>query len=89
MSAQDALEKSVRDLQARLREHERLIECLREDSGGSTVFACLSLECRHAALLRETLVEVIDVLEDSRRAFRSPRLEALRKKLIRVLAEAA
>lgn len=89
MSAREALEKSVRDLQARLREHERLIECLQEGSGGSAVIACLSFDCRHAALLRETLVEAIDVLEDSRRTFKSPRLEALRKKLIRVLAEAA
>jgi len=37
--------------------------------------------------MRETLLEVIEVLEDSRKAFKSPRLEALRKKLIRILAE--
>lgn len=88
MSAREALAKSVRDIQARLKEHEQLLECLREGSGGS-VSDCLSFDCRHAALLRETLVEAIDVLEDSRRAFKSPRLEALRKKLIRALAESA
>jgi hypothetical protein len=88
MSAQEALAKSVRDIQERLREHERLLECLSQKDGGSLP-CCLSFDCRHAVLLRETLVEAIDVLEDSRRAFKSPRLEALRKKLIRVLAEAA
>jgi len=87
MSAQEALRKSVRDIQVRLNEHERLLECLREGSGDGAVSACLSFECRHAALLRDTLVETIEILEDSRKAFKSPRLEALRKKLIRLLAE--
>ncbi|OPY93039.1 MAG: hypothetical protein A4E73_00528 [Syntrophaceae bacterium PtaU1.Bin231] len=88
MSAHEALGKSVRDIQARLREHERLLECLREGRGGS-LSSCLSFDCRHAALLRETLVEAIEVLEESRKSFKSPRLEALRKKLVRVLVEAA
>jgi hypothetical protein len=86
MSAQEALGKSVRDIQERLREHERLLECLREGHGGS-LSSCLSFDCRHAVLLRETLLEAIEALEDSRKAFKSARLEALRKKLIRVLAE--
>lgn len=88
MSAKEALGKSVRDIQARLREHERLLECLRDGCGGS-VSSCLSFDCRHATVLRETLVETIEVLDDSRRAFKSPRLETLRKKLIRLLAECA
>lgn len=88
MSAQEALAKSVREIQERLREHERLLECLGQKDGASLP-CCLSFDCRHAALLRETLVEAIEALEDSRRAFKSPRLEALRRKLIRVLAESA
>lgn len=86
MKAREALSKSIRDIQMRLKEHERLLECLQERDE-EAVAACLSLDGRHSILMRETLVEVIEVLEDSRKAFKSPRLEALRKKLIRVLAE--
>ncbi len=86
MKAQEALSKSIRDIRMRLEEHERLLGCLQEKDE-EAVAACLSLDCRHSILMRETFVEVIEVLEDSRKAFKSPRLEALRKKLIRVLAE--
>ena len=86
MNAQEALSKSIRDIQMQIKEHERLLECLRERDK-EAVAACLSLDCRHSILMRETLMEVIEVLDDSRKAFKSPRLEALRKKLIRVLAE--
>ena len=86
MNAQEALSNSIRNIEMRLKEHERLLECLREGDEG-TVTACLSLDCRHSIVMRETLLEVIEVLEDSRKAFKSPQLEALRKKLIRILAE--
>ncbi len=86
MNAQEALSNSIRNIEMRLKEHERLLERLREGDVG-TVAACLSLDCRHSIVMRETLLEVIEVLEDSRKAFKSPQLEALRKKLIRILAE--
>lgn len=37
--------------------------------------------------MKEALLEAIHVLEESRKAFKSKRLEALRKKLIQVLSE--
>ena len=37
--------------------------------------------------LKEAIQEAIDVLEESRKAFKSKRLEALRKKLTQVLIE--
>ncbi len=40
-----------------------------------------------AAQLRQALYETIEVLEETRRAFKSKRLEALRKKLMKVLME--
>jgi len=39
--------------------------------------------------LKEMLLETIQVLEESRKAFKSKQLEAFRKKLIKVLAETA
>jgi len=38
--------------------------------------------------LKEVIKEAIDVLEESRKAFKSKRLEALRKKLTQVLIDA-
>ena len=38
--------------------------------------------------LKQAIIETIDVLEESRKAFKSKRLEVLRKKLARVLIEA-
>ncbi len=37
--------------------------------------------------LRRTLYETIETLEETKKAFKSKRLEALRKKLIKVLME--
>jgi len=37
--------------------------------------------------LRNVLTEAIGILEDTKKAFKSKRLEMLRKKLIQVLAE--
>jgi len=37
--------------------------------------------------LKETIKEAIEVLEETRKAFKSKRLEALRKNLIKVLTE--
>jgi hypothetical protein len=39
------------------------------------------------ARMRESIKEAIDVIEESRKAFKSKRLEALRKKLTQVLIE--
>ncbi|MCK9230670.1 MAG: hypothetical protein M0Q23_05060 [Syntrophales bacterium] len=86
MNAPEAVSNSIRNIETRFKEHERLLECLREGDEG-TVAACLSPDCRHSIVMREILLEVIEVLEDSRKAFKSLRLEALRKKLIRILAE--
>lgn len=49
----------------------------------------LLTRCPHRRLLRETLAEVIGVLEETRKAFKSKRLEALRKRLVGVLAKDA
>jgi hypothetical protein len=38
-------------------------------------------------ILRQAIMETIDVLEESRKAFKSKRLEVLRKKLTQVLIE--
>ena len=43
--------------------------------------------CRHREILRHTLADAIEVLEATRKSFKSKQIEALRKKLTKVLIE--
>ncbi len=88
MTVQEALARSGEEIQARVEEHQRLLVSLRE-GGDPDIQRCFLLDCPHRRRLRETLVEVVEVLEGTRKAFKSRQLEALRKKLIGVLAENA
>ncbi len=51
----------------------------------ANVFTCS--ECFYKRRFKEALIEVIETLERTKKAFKSRQLEALRKKLIIVLAE--
>ena len=89
MTPYELLAKNLEDIQARLEDHGCLLSCLKE--GGNTrvlLSQCFS-GCPYKQRLRETLLETIQALEESRKAFKSKQLEALRKKLIGVLAEVA
>lgn len=84
------LQTSARELQRRAEEHERLIATAIEGNDVKDVLdVCPLLDCPHKQGLRTTLVEAIHVLEDTRKAFNSKQLEALRKRLIGALAETA
>ena len=50
---------------------------------------CPRTGCAHKQQLKQTLLETIEALDESRKAFRSRQLELLRKKLTAVLAEIA
>jgi hypothetical protein len=50
-------------------------------------FACDENGCRHREVLRHTLADAIEILESTRKAFKSKQIEALRKKLTKVLIE--
>lgn len=103
MTVQEALRQSAEELQTRAEAHRRLLAQAMEGSRtgpgidpsrASASFKrlndeCLLMDCPHRRRLRETLVEAIMVLEGTRKAFKSKQLEALRKKLLGVLAEDA
>jgi hypothetical protein len=82
----DALARSAEELQQRVNEHRRLLEQAAKEDGGAFE-GCPLLDCPHRRKLRTMLVEVIEILEQTRRAFKSKQLETLRKKLLSVLAE--
>ncbi|MBW2039272.1 MAG: hypothetical protein JRI46_06715 [Deltaproteobacteria bacterium] len=50
---------------------------------------CSLLDCPHRRLLRQVLTETIEVLEETKKAFKSKRLEGLRKRLMDVLIKTA
>lgn len=87
MGMLETLNNSLQEIREQLRKHDRLLENLQVGRCNWSSSGCSSLDCRLLALIRETLVEAIEILDDSRKAFKSPRLEALRKKLLRVLAD--
>ena len=88
MTVNEAILRSAEELQCRAETHRQFLA--RAAKGGhASVGECPLLDCPHRRLLRETLVEAITVLEGTRKAFKSKQLEALRKKLIGVLAEDA
>jgi hypothetical protein len=49
--------------------------------------ACEANGCRHREILRHTLTDAIEALEATRKSFKSKQIEALRKKLTKVLIE--
>ena len=90
MTAIQILQTSARDIQRRIEEHQRLIDAALEGGDVKDMLnACPPLDCPHRRKFRKTCVEAISVLEDTRRAFKSKQLEALRKNLIGALAEDA
>ncbi len=86
MTVHDALGESIREIMVKIEQLEQLLNRL-EEGGDVVVLKCGHEDCSHSRLLRETLLEVVEVLENSRKAFKSKDLEMLRKKLIRVLAD--
>lgn len=81
----DVLAKSVEELRAKLKEHEELLDAVTKESSDSILTQC-EMDCPHRQELAETLLEAIEILEETKKAFKSKQLEMLRKKLIRVLA---
>ena len=85
-----AIDKSAEELHQRIDMHRYLMGAILEKrvSDKSIKQLCLPAGSPDESRLKEAIQETIEVLEESRKAFKSKRLEALRKKLTRVLIEA-
>ena len=71
-------------------EHQRAVlrKVLDErGSGREEIRYCPLVDCPRIEMLRSALRETVDVLEETRSAFKSKRLEVMRKKLVEILAE--
>ncbi len=81
MEVDERIAESALELRARLEEHCTLL-C---SALGTELESCVP--CGRIARFKCEIVHVVEVLEGTRRAFKSRQLEILRKRLIRVLAE--
>ena len=85
----NVIDKSAEELHLKIDMHCHLMTAMLEQNLGDGNIKELFLpSCYHKKVrLKEAVKETIDVLEESRKAFKSKRLEALRKKLTHVLIE--
>jgi hypothetical protein len=90
MKINEAIEQSAGELQDCIDGHQRLLKALLDERAKKTKLEkCVFVDCPHKHKLKTTLIDTIQVLEETRKAFKSKRLEALRKKLIGILSAEA
>ncbi len=85
-----AVDRSIQALYVAVLSHLDVMASIRgpgeKDLQKETIF-CLNSPQSREKLLREALLEAIEVLEESRKAFKSKRLEMLRRKLTKALID--
>jgi hypothetical protein len=84
------INRSTEELHQKIDMQRYLMTALLENKVGDETINQLALPTcfPNENRLKQAIMETIDVLEESRKAFKSKRLEVLRKKLTQVLIEA-
>jgi hypothetical protein len=83
------VDRIAKELHERV-EHQRAVlrkALASSGAGRDGIPYCPLVECRRVETLRSAIRETIDVLEETRSAFKSKRLEVMRKKLCEILTE--
>jgi len=88
-SGYQALDASLQDLQKALDEHCNLVRYFLQGQVPENASRCTRSGSDRELELEQAIHEAIEVLEDTRKSFKSKQLGALRKKLIRVLTDAS
>jgi len=84
------IERSTQDLHHRVDMQQHvLLSILGQIKDGCPVDLCVLVNCPYRKLLRQVLAETIEVLEETKKAFKSKKLESLRKKLTVALMDIA
>lgn len=82
------IDKIAEELHQKIDMHRYLMATILDKKISENRLNYLPLLSTHRELrLKETIKDTIEVLEETRKAFKSKRLEALRKKLTQVLIE--
>jgi hypothetical protein len=85
-----AVNESVKELRKHIEQHHCLVaSVLTEERDGDALRKAMDLcpSRSRELLLKGAIKEAIEVLEESRKAFKSKKLEVLRKKLTRILID--
>jgi hypothetical protein len=88
MTPENALIKNAQELQHLFDEHYRLLrsatfrDCITVK--GDT---CFYHDCPYRRRFKETLITTIETLEETRRSFKSKKIEILRRQLTSILSE--
>lgn len=85
------IDKSTEDLHSRIDMQRHILTAVIEKKIKKAEICpdCVFADCPHKKRLREVLTEAIGVLEETKKAFKSKRIEALRKRLMQVLTESS
>ncbi len=85
-----ALNSSVKELQQGIDMHYCLVSSILEEQVNDRNLGTLQALCPNRSreiVMRNAIKEAIEILEESRKAFKSKKLEVLRKKLTQVLID--
>lgn len=83
----EMLISSARELKNRAELHQGLLAKTIGGEEGLEMDSFTIPKCRQCRILRENLAEAIEVIEGTRKAFKSKQLEVLRKNLIKVMVD--
>lgn len=89
MRIEEYVDRIAEELHERV-EHQRAVlrKLLCEGGAGTEgIRYCPLVDCERIETLRSAIRETVSVLEETRSAFKSKRLEVMRKKLCEILAE--
>jgi len=82
------IERCTRDLHDRVdMQHSVLLTVLGKIKSPPPMNTCSTPDCQHKRLFYRVLLETIEVLEETKKSFKSKKLEELRKKLTDLLKE--
>lgn len=85
MTQREILERGLEELQAQVVRHQQLVRTVFD--GQEPSHSCVWNDCRHQQTLLSLVVETVQVLDETRKSFKSKQLEQLRKRLLSVLSE--
>ncbi len=84
------IERSTHDLHDRVNMQQSVLLTILGKIKNPTSFEhCSMADCPHKKLFHRVLLETIEVLEETKKSFKSKRLEELRKRLMEALKEKA
>jgi hypothetical protein len=84
MNQYEALLNNTEQLRKQLENHQQLLQNA-ETLNGKPLDFCPHLQCPYERRLRTAIQDVIDTLEETRKAFKSKQLEQLRRRMLSVL----